>query len=88
MVDRPELELAGVCTHLAVADEPANPYTVEQLARFDAVLAACRARGLPTGTVHAAFARVGFDADRASPKDTARVSAVSAPAIRRSGLFM
>src|SRR4029077_13434680 len=28
VVDRPELRLAGVCTHLAVADEPANPYTV------------------------------------------------------------
>jgi alanine racemase len=42
-----------VCTHLAVADEPDNPYTTEQLARFDAVLDALRARGLPTGTVHA-----------------------------------
>jgi alanine racemase len=54
VVDRPELELAGICTHLAVADEPGNPYTLEQLARFDAVLDACRLRGLPTGTVHAA----------------------------------
>jgi len=53
VVDRPELRLAGVCTHLAVADEPDNPYTSEQLARFDAVLDALRARGLPTGTVHA-----------------------------------
>jgi alanine racemase len=54
VVDRPELRLAGVCTHLAVADEPDNPYTAAQLARFDAVLDALRARGLPTGTVHAA----------------------------------
>jgi len=53
VVDRPELELVGVCTHLAVADEPGNPYTEEQLARFDGVLADMRARGLPTGTVHA-----------------------------------
>jgi alanine racemase len=53
VVDRPELELAGVCTHLAVADEPGNPYTADQLARFDAVLGALRARGIPTGTVHA-----------------------------------
>jgi alanine racemase len=53
VTDRPELELAGVCTHLAVADEPGNPYTAAQLARFDAVLGAFRARGLPTGTVHA-----------------------------------
>ena len=53
VADRSELELAGVCTHLAVADEPDNPYTGEQLARFEAVLDAFRARGLPTGTVHA-----------------------------------
>jgi alanine racemase len=53
VVDRPELSLAGVCTHLAAADEPDNPYTGEQLARFDAVLDALRARGLPTGIVHA-----------------------------------
>src|SRR5947207_2629069 len=53
VVDRPELRLAGVCTHLAVADEPDNPYTEEQLASFEAVLSALRARGLPTGTVHA-----------------------------------
>jgi alanine racemase len=54
VLDRPELRLAGVCTHLAVADEPGNPYTTAQLAQFDAVLDALRARGLPTGTVHAA----------------------------------
>ena len=53
VVDRPELELAGVCTHLAVADEPGNPYTAEQLAKFDAVLDELRARGIPTGTIHA-----------------------------------
>ena len=54
VVDRPELALAGVCTHLAVADEPGNPYTPAQLARFEAMLADMRARSLPTGTVHAA----------------------------------
>jgi alanine racemase len=53
VADRPELELAGVCTHLAVADEPDNPYTGEQLAQFGAVLDDLRVRGLPTGTVHA-----------------------------------
>ena len=36
------VRLAGVFTHLAVADEPANDYTARQLACFDAVLA-----GLP-----------------------------------------
>jgi alanine racemase len=49
-----ELTLGGVCTHLAVADEPGNPYTVEQLARFDAALAAIAARGIEPGLVHAA----------------------------------
>jgi alanine racemase len=53
VVDRPELSLAGVCTHLAVADEPANPYTAEQLTQFDTVLESLRVRDLPTGTVHA-----------------------------------
>src|SRR6476620_7409826 len=54
VLDLPELRLAGVCTHLAVADEPGNPYTTAQLAQFDAVLDALRARGMPTGIVHAA----------------------------------
>jgi alanine racemase len=53
VVDRHELRLAGVCTHLAVADEADNAYTAEQLARFEGVLGALRARGIPTGTVHA-----------------------------------
>jgi alanine racemase len=35
----PRLVLAGTFTHLPVADEPDNPFTGEQLARFDAVLA-------------------------------------------------
>ena len=45
---------AGVCTHLAVADEPDNPYTAEQLARFDAVLDALDAEGLRPPLAHAA----------------------------------
>jgi alanine racemase len=53
VADRPELELSGVCTHLAVADEPDNPYTQRQLVAFVGVLDDLRARGLPTGTVHA-----------------------------------
>lgn len=51
---RDELVLAGVCTHLALADEPADPYTTEQLARFDAVLAALDDDGLLPPVVHAA----------------------------------
>jgi alanine racemase len=51
---RDELELAGVCTHLAVADEPDNPYTSEQLACFDATLDALDAEGLRPALAHAA----------------------------------
>jgi alanine racemase len=49
-----ELQLEGVCTHLPVADEPDNPYTPDQLARFDAVVAEMRAAGVDVGLVHAA----------------------------------
>jgi alanine racemase len=51
---RDELELTGVCTHLAVADEPDDTYTPEQLDRFDAVLAALDDAGLLPPLVHAA----------------------------------
>ncbi|MSO78081.1 MAG: alanine racemase [Acidimicrobiia bacterium] len=51
---RSELVLEGVCTHLAVADEPDNPYTNQQLDRFDALLAALHARSRVPPLVHAA----------------------------------
>jgi alanine racemase len=51
---RTELRLEGVLTHLAVADEPDNPYTGEQLDRFDGVLDALRAAGVRFDLVHAA----------------------------------
>jgi alanine racemase len=54
VADRSELELAGVLTHLAVADEPDDPYTPEQLARFATVLADLDAAGLRPAVVHAA----------------------------------
>ncbi len=41
----PRWRLEGFWTHLAVADELDNPYTAEQLARFDAALAAWPAPG-------------------------------------------
>ena len=53
VVSHRELRLAGTLTHFAVADEPANPYTAEQLARFDEVLDEMRANGIDPGTVHA-----------------------------------
>jgi alanine racemase len=51
---RSELRLDGVCTHLAVADEPDNPYTGEQLTAFAAVLAELEAAGLRPPLAHAA----------------------------------
>ena len=50
----PELELGGVCTHLAVADEPTLPFTDEQLDRFDALLAELESSGRRPALVHAA----------------------------------
>jgi alanine racemase len=49
-----QLRLEGVCTHLPVADEPGNPYTPDQLARFDEVLDKLRAAGIEPPIVHAA----------------------------------
>lgn len=39
---KPDLRLAGVWTHFAVADEPDNPYTDEQLGRFHRALRVVR----------------------------------------------
>jgi len=50
----PGLELEGVMTHLAVADEPDDPYTGQQLDAFDAVLGRLRAVGMDPPLVHAA----------------------------------
>lgn len=51
---RDELRLEGVLTHFAVADEPGNPYTPQQLDRFDSVLADLRRAGVAFDLVHAA----------------------------------
>jgi alanine racemase len=50
----PGLELAGAMTHLAIADEPDDPYTAQQLDAFDAVLDELRAEGIAPRLVHAA----------------------------------
>jgi len=57
LADRaPALRLAGIFTHLAVADEPGRSGTADQLDRFDDVLVALRRRDLlaPDVAVHAA----------------------------------
>ena len=54
VADAPSLELQGFWTHLAVADEPANPYTGAQLARFEDARRQLAAAGLSPELVHAA----------------------------------
>lgn len=56
----PGLRLEGVYTHLAVADEPDDPYTGQQLARFEEVLGELRAEGVDPGLVHAANSAGGL----------------------------
>jgi len=51
---RPELYLEGLFTHLAVADELGDPYTDQQLDRFEAVVAALARRGIRPPLLHAA----------------------------------
>jgi alanine racemase len=50
----PAIELAGVYTHLACADEPSSPASAEQLERFDRVLAELDSAGLCPPLVHVA----------------------------------
>jgi alanine racemase len=61
----PDLELAGVWTHFATADEPDDDegYFFEQLGRFDPVAAAVRAE-FPAVTVHAANSAAVFRSAR------------------------
>jgi alanine racemase len=66
----PSLELAGVWTHLATADEPDSAFFDEQLDRFEPVAAAVRAE-FPAVIVHAANSAAVFR-DRRSHFDMAR----------------
>ena len=50
----PEVRLAGVCTHLAIADEPADPFNAAQIGAFDDVLGALAVAGFRAPLVHAA----------------------------------
>ena len=56
----PELHLASVYTHCAVADEPEDPFTAEQLARYDAVLAELDEAGVEVPCRHAANSAAGI----------------------------
>jgi len=48
------LELEGLCTHFAVADEPLDPYTKQQLERFHDVVDRLAAAGVRPAMLHAA----------------------------------
>lgn len=48
------LDLEGIWTHLAVADEPGDPFTAEQLEVFDEALDIARAAGADPAVVHTA----------------------------------
>jgi alanine racemase len=62
VLDHRELRLSGVATHFAVADDPDDRYTRDQLARFDAVRAGLASIGVDPHPVHAAnsAAAIGF----------------------------
>jgi alanine racemase len=55
----PNLELAGVWTHFATADEPESPFFDEQLERFERVAAAVKEE-FPSVLVHAANSAAAF----------------------------
>jgi alanine racemase len=50
----PALRLEGLFTHLAVADEPDDPFTGEQLDRFEKVVRALAGEGIRPRMLHAA----------------------------------
>ncbi len=58
---RPELELAGLWTHCAVADEPDNPFTDTQRERFESAQAAVRAEGIEIPLLHASNSAAAID---------------------------
>jgi len=72
LCDAKELSFGGLWTHLAVADEPRDPFTDLQLDRFEQVRSALRAAGLPEpDQVHAANS-AGAIAHRTSRYDLVR----------------
>jgi alanine racemase len=54
IMDAPLLTLEGAWTHCAVADAPDDPFTAEQLERFDAVVAKLASEGIRPELLHAA----------------------------------
>jgi len=54
VAERPEVQLEGLWTHFATADDPGNPFTGEQHQRFTAVVRELAARGLEPPVLHTA----------------------------------
>ena len=54
IADSNAVRLAGVCTHLAIADQPADPFTAAQLEMFDDIVTALTVAGHHPPLVHAA----------------------------------
>ena len=48
------IRLTGAFSHLAVADDPADPFTHEQIRRFERAIAAVRAAGMAAEEIHLA----------------------------------
>ena len=57
----PSIRLTGAFSHLAVADDPANPFTVRQIDQFREAISAIRARGLAPGEIHLANSAAVLD---------------------------
>lgn len=57
----PDLELVGLWTHCAVADEPDHPFTTTQRDRFEEARAALRAEGIDIPISHAANSAAALD---------------------------
>ncbi len=56
-----QLNLEGVYTHFAVADEPDNPYNNQQLELFEKTLAAMSAEGINPPVIHTANTALTMD---------------------------
>ena len=61
----PGLELRGVASHLAMADEPERPFTAEQLGRFDAVVEQVHSAGFAPRYLHIANSAAIYSRDLA-----------------------
>jgi alanine racemase len=89
LLAHPELRWEGLWTHLARADEPADPTTVLQLGLLDDVVAALEGAGYPPPMVHAANSAAGLAWGTAARRDLVRAGIAVygiAPSLELAGL--